>query len=191
MLTEQDYINAASILSVEVACVKAVAEVESTGSGFLADGSVKILFEPHIFWKELRAKGIDPNKHTKGNEDILYLQWGYRPYGKYSQQHGRLNRAKLIDEDAALASASWGAFQILGKYFYEAGYSNVKDFVADMNKGETQHLISFCKLVKYRNLDDELRNRLWEQFAEAYNGKGYKKNKYHIKLPAAYEKYST
>lgn len=190
MLTEQDYINAASILSVEVACIKAVTEVESQGQGFL-NGKPKILFEPHIFWKELKARGIDPNLHTAGNEDILYLKWGAKPYGKFSAQHAKLERAIKINEDAALASASWGAFQILGKYYYECGYASIKDFVADMYKGEAEQLNAFCKLIKYRHLDDELREHLWSQFALAYNGEQYKKNAYHLKLPAAYTKYST
>lgn len=188
MLTEQDYINAAFILNIEVACIKAVTEVESSGEGFL-NGHPKVLFEPHIFWKELRFRGIDPNAHLEGNTDILYIEWGSKPYGKYSEQWGRLERARAINEDAANSSASWGMFQILGKYFFQAGYMALHEFVSDMEKSEAQHLTAFCNLVKYRNLDDELRNKLWAQFAKAYNGQQYKKNAYHIKLEKAYNKY--
>lgn len=189
MLSEQDYIEASQILNVGVPEIKAVTEVESSGSGFL-NGQVKILFEPHIFWKELKKRGINPYDHLQGNEDILYLEWGAKPYGKYSAQWDRLERAMKINEDAALCSASYGLFQIMGQYFNECGCSNIKDFVSDMQKDEPHQLKAFCSLIKYRHLDDELRNHLWAAFALQYNGKGYKRNKYDTKLQAAYEKYS-
>lgn len=37
-LTEQDYKDAAGLLGVDVAAIKAVTEVESAGSGFLPSG---------------------------------------------------------------------------------------------------------------------------------------------------------
>lgn len=191
MLTEQDYINAASILSVEVACIKAVTEVESSGSGFNADGSVKILFEPHVFWKQLKQRGIDPAQHKAGNEDILYMGWGEKPYGKYSAQWNRLNRARAINEDAALCSASYGIFQVMGFHFKICGFDSVQHFVNAMQESEGRQLEAFCSFVKANHLDDELRAKLWAQFALGYNGSGYKKNNYDKKLAAAYQKYST
>jgi len=49
MISENQFSTSAKSLNVEVASIKAVAEVESSGDGFLADGKPKILFEPHIF----------------------------------------------------------------------------------------------------------------------------------------------
>lgn len=189
MLTEQDYIDAAQILSCETAVIKAVKEVESGGSGFLKTGECKMLFEPHIFWKELRKRGIDPNQHTAGNEDILYVKWVTGKYGTVNQQPGRLARAVVINEDAALCSASYGLFQVLGGNFAACGYSTVKDFYSDMCKDEAHQLNAFCQFVKNNHLDDELREHLWTQFARAYNGAGFAKNRYHVKLEAAYNKY--
>src|SRR5690606_34779310 len=51
-LSMADYQRAASALGVDVATVRAVADVESSGGGFLADGRPKILFERHIFARE-------------------------------------------------------------------------------------------------------------------------------------------
>src|ERR671917_272606 len=54
--------------------------VESNGSGFLKDGRPRILFEGHIFWKQLTDKGIPPGPYVKGNEDILYPKWTKQYY---------------------------------------------------------------------------------------------------------------
>ena len=71
-LTESDFKHAAELLGVEVAAIKAVLEVETGNKGgFLAVGKPTILFEGHIFWSQLKNRGIDPAKHQKGNEDIL------------------------------------------------------------------------------------------------------------------------
>ncbi|AZA64465.1 DUF3380 domain-containing protein [Chryseobacterium carnipullorum] len=61
-LTEQDYINAAKELGCEVAAIKAVAEVESRGSGFLSSGEPKILFERHRFYKYTNGKYYNKKK---------------------------------------------------------------------------------------------------------------------------------
>src|SRR5690606_12765881 len=50
-LKEADLNRVAEALSVDVAIMKAVNEVESRGRGFNADGNPKILFEGHVFWK--------------------------------------------------------------------------------------------------------------------------------------------
>lgn len=55
-LTEQGYIDAAKELGCEVAAIKAVAEVESRGLGFLPTGEPKILFECHRFFKYTYGK---------------------------------------------------------------------------------------------------------------------------------------
>lgn len=190
MITEDAYKRAADLLGCDIAAIKAVAEVESSGEGFLATGEPKILFEPHIFWKELKKAGIDPNQHVKGNEDILYPVWHSKPYGKYSQQHLRLAKATLIDRNAALKSASWGKFQIMGFNYAACGFSELQDFINAMYKSEDEHLAAFVNYIIVARLADELRLHAWVQFAAAYNGPGYLKNSYPTKLRNAYIKYS-
>jgi len=189
MLTEQDYINAASILNVDVAAIKAVKEVESSGSGFLKDGHIKLLFEPHIFFRQLKARGINPYPLMEGNEDILYAKWVTGKYGTINQQPERLARAIAINEDAALCSASYGLFQLMGFQYQACGYDTVKAFYEDMCKDEATQLNIFCNFIKANHYDDELREHKWEEFALLFNGSGYRKNKYHIKLENAYNKY--
>lgn len=190
MITEKQFKESAIILGVKVAAVKAVAEVESGGEGFLTTKEPTILFEPHVFWKELRKLGINPNNHTSGNEDILYPVWGSKPYGKYSQQHSRLARATKINRAAALKSASWGKFQILGANYKLAGFVSLQDFINAMYKSEDAHLMAFTNFIQQTFLDDELRALDWKGFARGYNGPLYYKNNYHGKLAVAYKKYS-
>ena len=186
MITEQAYKDSAASIGCEVAAIKAVAEVESSGDGFLADGKVKILFEPHIFWKELRKANINP---APLQSDILYPVWGSVPYGKVSAQHGRLDRASAIHKDAALKSASWGKFQIMGFNYAAAGFATVRDFVNAMTISEDAQLMAFTTYIKTSHLDDELRNKDWKGFARGYNGAAYAKNNYDKKLAAAYNKF--
>ena len=188
MITEKAFNDSAALLGVEPAVIKAVAEVESSGEGFLASGFPKILFEPHIFWKELNKHGIDPTS-IRNAEDILYQKWGSKPYGKNSAQPERLERAMTIDKIAALSSASWGKFQIMGFNYELAGFATLDAFVAAMHIDEDQHLHAFVNFVKNKNLVDELQRKDWAGFAIGYNGAGYKTNKYDEKLAAAYNKF--
>lgn len=187
-LTEKDYKDAAQMLNCEVAAIKAVAEVEASGDGFLDDGSPKILFEGHFFWRELKAKKIDPSMHRRGNEDILYPTWE-RHYKGGKAEYSRLEKATKIDEEAALRSASWGTFQILGKWAEDLGYDDVFDFVYSIRSGARENLMAFVAFVKFHKLDDNLRDLDWEGFAKGYNGSDYKENKYDAKMAAAYKKY--
>lgn len=189
MISEKQFRDSAKYLGVEVAAIKAVAQVESGGSGFLPTGEPVILFEPHIFWKQLREAGIDPTKHVCGNEDILYPVWGSKPYGKSSTQHARLVRATAIHRDAALKSCSWGKFQIMGFNWKMCGCFSLQDFINKIYRDEDTHLDLFTKYVKSAYLDDELRYKDWKGFARGYNGPAYYKNAYDTKLKKAYESY--
>jgi len=189
-LTYVQFTEAAAILDVEIAAIKAVNTVESSGNGFLPDGRPKILFEGHIFWKELKHVNIDPVPLQAGNEDILYSKWDIdlvRPYYKMDQ-YQRLEKAKRINEDAALKSASWGAFQILGANHTACGYDDVRNFVIAQNLAAGQ-LKCFCQFLKSSRLDAKLRNLDWAGFAMGYNGASYAKNKYDVKLESAYDNF--
>ena len=192
MINEQAFIDSAARLQCSVAAVKAVAEVESGGNGFLPSGEPTILFEPHIFWKQLRALNIDPQglvNQNPGYSDILYPVWGSKPYGKMSAQHARLARASEINREAALKSASWGKFQIMGFNYALAGCVTLQEFINEMFRSEDDHLERFVSYILSTHLDDEMRNLDWKGLAYGYNGKSYFKNNYDKKLAAAYAKF--
>lgn len=188
-LSEQDFQKAAERLGVEVAAIKAVKEVESGSHGaFLASGRPPILFEGHIFWKELKKRGIDPASKQAGNEDVLYEKWS-RKYLGGEKEYTRLEKAEKIQEEAALASASWGMFQILGNNYKECGENSVYAFVEKMRRSESDQLTLFVTYLEKRRLQVYLKNKDWAGFACKYNGPEYKQNKYDEKLEAAYNKY--
>lgn len=192
MISENQYKKSAEKIGCEVAAVKAVAAVESNGSGFQSDGTPTILFEPHIFWKQLKAKGINPEELLKKDpsfSDILYPVWGSKPYGKYSAQANRLERAVKINREAALMSASYGLFQIMGFNWKLCGVSSLQDFINAMYKNEDSHLDMFDDYIVNSGLNDELKNLDWKGFAASYNGPLYRKNQYDVKLKNAYNKF--
>lgn len=194
MITENRYKKSAEKIGCEVATLKAVATVESNGSGFQSDGTPTILFEPHIFWKQLKLNGINPEELLKKDpslSDILYPVWGSKPYGKYSLQSNRLERASKINREAALMSTSYGLFQIMGFNWNLCGVSSLQDFINAMYKNEDSHLDMFDDYIVNSGLDDELKNKDWKGFARGYNGSSYTKNNYDKKLKEAYNKFTT
>jgi hypothetical protein len=190
LLSEKDLKNLADELGIELAAVKAVNEIESSGRGFLTSGKPKILFEGHIFWSKLKKHGLNSSDFVQGNEDILYPKWTKEFYQGGEKEYNRLNRARKIHDAAALESASWGLFQIMGFNHKSAGYDTVNEFVSAMNQSEGNHLRAFGKFIQSQGLVKHLKNKDWAKFAYSYNGPGYKQNKYDEKLEAAYKKYS-
>ena len=71
-LSEKDLIDFSKKYNVELAAIKAVNEIESTGKGFLLSGKPKILFEGHVFWDQLKKRNTNPVVFSKDNSDILY-----------------------------------------------------------------------------------------------------------------------
>jgi hypothetical protein len=182
-ITEDDYQQAAQKLGCEVAAVKAVAEVESgPHGGFLESGDPVILFERHKFHKYTGGKydGSHPgisNPNAGG-------------YGPVSAQHGRYQEAAALDADAARMSCSWGRFQVMGFHWQVLGYPSLQDFVDAMYVSEGNHLDSFVRYVQVNGLAKHLKNKSWAAFAQGYNGKDYRINKYDEKLAAAYRRHS-
>ncbi|MBB4804771.1 hypothetical protein HNP38_000043 [Chryseobacterium defluvii] len=195
-LKESDLVGFADQYGLELAAVKAVNEIESSGKGFLINNKPKILFEGHIFWNELKKRGIDPNSYySASHKDVLYPKWTKIYYQGGVKEYDRLNEAITLSsdpkfKDAALSSASWGCFQIMGFHAKNIGYPNVSDFVARMEISEGEHLNAFGKFLEVNNILIHLRNKNWAGFSKAYNGAGYKQNKYDEKLAKAYLKYS-
>ena len=191
-LTEEAIREAANNLGVDVACVKAVAEVESLGNGFNSTGMVKILFERHKFYKFIAQKYGVPkaNQLAAMHPDICSPKAGGYT-SSTATEHKRLDKAIAIDRECAMKSASWGRFQVMGFNYAAAGFANVEDFCVAMWKSEDEHLRAFVNFIKAdANMHRHLKNRNWAAFANAYNGPAYAQNKYDTKLAAAYRKYS-
>ncbi|MEM8569535.1 MAG: N-acetylmuramidase family protein [Pseudomonadota bacterium] len=176
--------DAAHELDVDLAVIMAVARIESAGDGFLKGTDLpKILFEGHWFHRHTDGKFSD--RHPS----ISYKSWTKAHYKGGRGEYDRLVEAISInDSDAtpALLSTSWGRFQIMGFNHRIAGYETITEFVNDMSMSEEFHLKAFIAFIKSKGLDDELRKKEWADFAFQYNGKGYKKNKYDIKMASEF-----
>jgi LysM repeat protein len=123
MMTHKDWQRAANSLGVDVAAIKAVAKVEAAGKGFLSNGSPVILFEAHQFSR------LTTGRYDGTHPGISSPKWNRSLYQGGAAEHTRLREAAALDETAALKSASWGKFQIMGFNYKSAGYNSVRDFV--------------------------------------------------------------
>lgn len=200
LLSEKDLFDFAGEYNLELAAVKAVNQIESSGKGFLAFGKPRILFEGHVFWSELKKRNIQPNNFLNSlSQDVLYEKWTKKYYRGGEGEYERMEKAANISalpgtKEAAYCSASWGAFQIMGYNYKNLGYNSIDSWVSAMNEHEREHLAAFGKFISIKSISgkkliDWLREKNWDKFAEGYNGSGYKKNKYDEKLNTAYNKY--
>ena len=205
-LTHQDFVEAAAILGCSVAQIRAVFEVEASGSGWFTDvradilaldgpggfidGNLpKILFEAHVFDKQ--TGGIYRDKYP----NLSSRNWNKALYVGGQGEWARLHNAMKLNREAALKSASWGAAQIMGFNHQLAGFSTVDGFVDAMMTGSKAHLMAFVQFVKNKGLTGALRQITGVHasaipFARGYNGTGYAKNEYHIRIARAFAKWS-
>ena len=140
LLQDQNYTDAAQIIGCEDAAIRAVAEVEGGKKGFLPDVRPKILFESRWFHKRTGGRFDQSHKH------ISTPKW-VRNYAGGGGEYNRLEEAISLDRKAALESASWGKFQILGINCRLAGFADVEDFVAAQVLSEAEHLKAFVNFV--------------------------------------------
>lgn len=188
MLTDKDFAEVAASEGVEVALLKTVAEVESAGSGFLPDGRPKILFEGHKFYANLPSNIRD--RASRERPDLCFRSWTRRHYKGGAGEWDRLAAAIAYDREAALKSASWGAFQIMGENHAQAGYRTVQRFVNAMYAGAKEQLqAAVCFIKADEVMFMALKAKDWRVFARRYNGPAYEVNSYHTKLANAYKKY--
>lgn len=137
----------------------------------------------------MKKKGIDPGKYSSEYGDVLFPKWNRAIYVGGIAEYDRLEKASRINKDAALCSASWGMFQIMGFNHKICGFGTVRDYVEAIKQSANNHLVSFIEYLKNTELAKPLKELDWETFAKRYNGSGYKQNQYDRKLKAAYLKY--
>jgi len=182
-LSQADYAAAAQRLGCETAVVQAVVQVESGPAGaFGPDGRPVILFEPHIFSRRT-SRRFDAT-----NPNVSYPTWDASKYPRtQALRYAQLREAFGLDAENAVASASWGLFQIMGFNHQLCGFPNATAFVIDMTKSQVRQLAAFEAFVRSNSLVDELQRKDWEGFARGYNGSG-QVERYGRLLREAYER---
>lgn len=226
-ITAVEWDNLAIDLNCEVNVLKAIAKVESGGrSAFWTINDTaqdkahapKIVFERHYFHN--LTKGIYDKTHPDISWSAAYLRQKDHPIGSTheklhdkrvdpddiydnKQDYLRLINAFRLDDEAALKSASWGMFQIMGANHELCGEQDVKKFVKKMCKneaGQIELLTRFIRnnprqwkdknnkaLGKEISLLDAVKTKNWRAIAFNYNGRGYAQGKYDEKIKSAYE----
>lgn len=168
--------------------MKAVATVESGGSGWFTSGLPKILYERHYFYKLTsdsirKLSGWFINKvaggySTDANNNGINDSWE------------KLAEAACRDPDAAFKSVSIGKFQVMGSHYKMLGFSHPIEMLWAATQSEYEHYKMLVGYIKGTNLTkaylalgtDPEKCRL---FAAGYNGPAYTKYNYHLKLAKA------
>lgn len=179
-IDQHDIDFAAERLGAQPAAIWAVNDVESTGVPFV-DGRPTILFEPHRF---SRATG---HRFDASYPKLSSWAWNRKLYP--ASQAGRWTQlldAVALDVDAGFASASYGAFQILGENHEACGAATPWAFAWQQSHSESAQLDAFVMFVEARGLKRALQIRDWPAFARGYNGTAYRENRYDERLAAAY-----
>lgn len=178
-----DYQAAADQIGAEVAAVKAIAEVESSGRGF-QNGLPIIRLEAHWFGK------LTGYQYNKSHPHISCRAWtpslAARNQGEAWQQ---FEEAAALDEGAAIQATSWGPYQIMGFHWKSLGYQSPRGMWAAMETDDGQ-LDSFVRFVKADVvLMDALKRHDWHTFAARYNGLG-QVERYAGLMADAYERHA-
>lgn len=182
-LTTEDFKDAADLLQCDPDAIQAVCLVEAPRGGFNPDSSPVTLFEGHKF--HAFTRGI----YDKDYPSISYPHWDKSKYGhNWQAEQKRLQQAIALDRNAALKSASWGKFQIMGFNFEYCSFDSLQAFINAMYRSERDHLMAFVRFLESSHLTRFLREMDWAEFARGYNGAGFARNEYDIKLKAAYDK---
>lgn len=165
-------------LGVSLRQLAAVAELESRGSGFDAQGRPKILFERHVF-----------HRLTKGR--FSPASFSDPKFGGYSESSWeKLALACGRDPAAAFASASWGKFQVMGFHAAALGFPSSFALAVSTTASEAAHYELICRFIEVNKLAVPMRAisadpRDCRAFARAYNGADYARNRYDDKLARA------
>jgi hypothetical protein len=168
----------ATQIGVELRQIRAVIQVETSGSGFFVNRKPKILYERH--WFSRFTKG----KFDQSNPDVSSPDAG--GYIGGPAEYGRLAKAIALDRTAALKSASWGIGQVMGFNFADGGFADVEAMVLAMMVSEDRQMEAMIGFIKVNKIADALQNQRWLQVATVYNGSG-KAEEYGKKLAVAFD----
>ncbi len=182
-LTEEDYLQVAEELGVEVAAIKAVVKIEAGAKleGFWAPGVPVANYSEKLFTrysKKGSGRKISDGKVPKGLTGYALKEWT-----------GLIN-ARKKNADAADMGTYWGMFQIGGAYYQLCGCESVEEMVEKMCESEHAQLELFATFIKNAGMLESLRKKDWAAFARKYNGPSYAKRGYHTRMAKEYAKYS-
>lgn len=147
--------------------ILAVAEVESGGRKDLPDGRPQILFEAQWF------HNFTDGQYDLSHPNVSSPTWNKALYKGGVREYDRLAEAVALNETAALKSASWGLFQIMGFNYKAAGFPTVQMFVEAIKDDDDADMAAFIGFVRGNpTMLHALRTQDDRTFALHYNGPG-------------------
>ncbi len=180
--------KAAREFGIEPAALLAIAEIESAGQVFARIEGRKeplIRFEGHYFDRRLSGEKLEqarkaglasPNAGEVANPRSQAARWQM------------IDRAAEIDRKAAYESTSWGLGQVMGSHWQWLGFADVDGLVAEARSGAAGQARLMARYIDKAGLTDALNRHDWEAVGHGYNGPGFRKNAYHVKLAEAYRR---
>ncbi|MBX9465926.1 MAG: DUF3380 domain-containing protein [Aquamicrobium sp.] len=177
-------------LRIEPAALAAVAHIESgLRTHAMVGGRAEplIRFEGHYFDRRLsgakreearRAGLASPEAGAVANPASQAARWSL------------LSRAARLDRRAAYESVSWGIGQVMGTHWAWLGYASVDALAEEARSGVAGQLRLMARYIDKAGLAEALRRRDWAAFGRGYNGPGFRRNGYDLKLARAYARYS-
>jgi len=188
--TRAALIDVARAFDLDPAALAAVASIESNlVAHAMIDGRAEplIRFEGHYFDRRLsgaaqaeaRAAGLaSPTAGAIRNPPSQAARWSM------------LARARAIDARAADESTSWGMGQVMGAYWAWLGFGSVQALVAEARSGAQGQLRLMARYIEKAGLAAALARRDWPAFARGYNGPGFARNAYDVKLASAHARFA-
>lgn len=179
--------NLAKKYNIEYPALLAIIEVESNGIKYALVNGVNepiIRYEGHYF-----DRLCDPSVREKARlAKVSSPKVGeIKNPSKQSDRWALVEKAAKFDRTAAYESCSYGVGQVMGSNWKNLKYRSVTSLVNKARIGLAEQVELMLQFIIFNKLDDELRNLDWSGFARGYNGSGYKKNNYHIKMEKAYK----
>lgn len=191
-LQQGDIGKVAKLHGLTTSVLLAVIEIESAGRGFGRKNRLKVLFEPHVFYRRLKGS----QRAEAIRKGLAYKSWGAKPYPKtFDARYRQISSAQNINKEVALQSASWGLPQMMGFNHKAAGFNSASQMVITFMQGEYEQLLGMMSFIKFNGLLKHLKGKnfnlrkSWEPFANGYNGSGFRKHNYHGRLARSHKKH--
>jgi hypothetical protein len=103
------------------------------------------------------------------------------------ESHVYKKYAHLGKKTATQMATSFGAFQIMGFNYDDAGFNSIEKMINAMKTPEGQ-IIAFSNFIQNNpKIHIALKNHNWTVFAKLYNGPNYAQNNYDNKIREAYK----
>lgn len=176
-LTKKQEADLAKEFDIELASLRAVKDVESGGKGFdEATGKIIIQFEPHWFKRQ--------SPYTPSG------LWSLNKVERQAAEWKAFNDAFSKNRAAAMQSTSVGLFQVMGFHYKRLGFKTegeLWDYAKESEYNQVRLGLLFIK--SNEKMYNALKANDFATFAYFYNGSGYKKFNYDVRLQEAYEKH--